>query len=806
MNDFCSLCQVFESGAYCAQHGLLHRPFSIGDMDLDELVGAGPRSFVFGGRHRGTSMPVAIKILRPHVAADAEARQRFLREAAALRELVHANVVRVLGAGWDEALGAAYLAMVREPGQSAAELIKASPFAWTQAVPLLLQLCSGVAAAHAAGIIDGHLTARKLLIGTAPGGRFAKLCDVGLSGAVAAAESTTFDDVYGIGTVAHELLTGRLPLEGSSPAGTLSDDPIRVNERFPKLALPEALDDLIRACRLRDPMLRPSLSEIEASLRALAAPLPRPTLGDLEELTAIVPSLAQPPSAPAYAGPAEMPRAMPGVAAMPGEPARPSRASSPALAVPGMPPRARTITPAPATPVYARAATQPPIESPGLPPRSRTMTPPPELPPRTRAATQPPIQAAERRSIEPRSHPAALPGGDKLRPSMTPPPRARTATPPPELPMRARPATAPPEPAARARPVAAGEAALAVAASNVPTRATAPMHAVAAIPGLPHDVAVGTGPAIPGGVLATSSSAVPGLAVAPRSSVPSLPVDRTSPVGSAAGRANLAQSSGPISTFGTLATGEQVFDSELDPTLPIARVSSVDDGDADEAAATFPDGIAALPVEPSRPEAAEQAVRRAGREVASAEHAMAPGGHAAIAPPVGSPVGGASATHEPAPERPRRAGRRWMLVALGGLVFTVALIVGFSLSGSKPTSTTQRAAPAGSGVPTVSPPRAPPAESAHATSAAQARPTSAPAAGAGTGARPTAKQAAPANAVRAAGSGSAQAVRMSVPADASIIENKPAVPDAKLPPGTGNGPVRPRAPALPKPPADRPDI
>ena len=274
MTDFCSLCQASESGAYCPVHGIVRRPFSIADRyDVDELIGIGPRSLVFGGRSRELAASVAIKVLRPHIAADLAVRQRFVREAGALSMLVHAHVVRVLDAGWDEALGAAYVVMEREAGQVADVMVKQSgPLPWSAAVPLLVQICRAVSAAHVCGINDGHFTAKKVFVTDHGDGRVARLCNFGVSSTASSAGGTSSDDVYGIGTVAHELITGRLPLEGSSPAGTLSDDPIRVNERFPHLAIPDALDDLIRMCRLRDPLLRPSVDEIEASLLSLDVP------------------------------------------------------------------------------------------------------------------------------------------------------------------------------------------------------------------------------------------------------------------------------------------------------------------------------------------------------------------------------------------------------------------------------------------------------------------------------------------------------------------------------------------------------
>ncbi len=289
MSEFCSLCQIIETRPYCPNHGVVHRPFAIAERhDLEELIGTGAASFVFGGTQRTSGRPVAVKLLRSHVVRDSDAQQRFLREAAAASQISHENVVGIIDFGWDDEVGATYLAMDRLSGHPAEAMLRQSgPLPWQHAVPLLLQISRAVSAAHALGVSDGHLTARKVFVVTTARRPSVKLCDFGFSSlTVSAEDAAPLDDLYGFGTVAHELLTGRPPLEGSNAAGALSDNPIRMNERFPALALPRALDDLIQACRLRDPMLRPSLDEIEARLLALDLAAAAPSIDDEETVWA----------------------------------------------------------------------------------------------------------------------------------------------------------------------------------------------------------------------------------------------------------------------------------------------------------------------------------------------------------------------------------------------------------------------------------------------------------------------------------------------------------------------------------------
>ncbi|HEX7837911.1 MAG TPA: protein kinase, partial [Kofleriaceae bacterium] len=149
-------------------------------------------------------------------------------------------------------------AMLRERG----------PLLWQQAVPLVMQIVRAVAAAHDHGLVAGGLTASAVFVVNRAGRQVARLCGFGLA---STASTDPRDDIYGIGVIAHELLTGRPPPEGNRASDALSDDPLGINERAPALGVPARLDELIRACRLQNPMLRPSLGEIEATLRSLDA-------------------------------------------------------------------------------------------------------------------------------------------------------------------------------------------------------------------------------------------------------------------------------------------------------------------------------------------------------------------------------------------------------------------------------------------------------------------------------------------------------------------------------------------------------
>ena len=275
MSELCSLCHVVEEGPYCPRHGRVHRPFSIGGRyEVEELTSTSAGAFVFGAQDRTAGRPVAVKVLRSQgsgspPAGGSEVQQRFLRQAAALSKLTHEHLLGVVDFGWDEALGVTYLVMDRVSGETAAALVRRTgPLRWQQVVPLLVQICRALRAAHGRGISDGSLTAQKVLVVHSADRQVVKLCDFGFTSGAATpgASSDPRDDVYGLGMIGYELLTGQPPSAGSRTNGSRREDAIGVNEQFPALALPDMLDALIRACRSRNPKSRPDLEEIEAIL------------------------------------------------------------------------------------------------------------------------------------------------------------------------------------------------------------------------------------------------------------------------------------------------------------------------------------------------------------------------------------------------------------------------------------------------------------------------------------------------------------------------------------------------------------
>jgi eukaryotic-like serine/threonine-protein kinase len=189
---------------------------------------------------------VALKLLPPAIAQHPEARARFLREAQAASALDHPNVAPIYEIGdWDQQL---FIAMAFYEGETLRMRLERSAMAVPEAAAILLQLATGLAAAHHAGIVHRDLKPANIML--TRGGQV-KILDFGLAKMVSDSAQTVMEmtktgtvvgtvaymapeqaqgseidaraDVWAFGVIAYEMLAGRLPFKsGSAPAALLS--------------------------------------------------------------------------------------------------------------------------------------------------------------------------------------------------------------------------------------------------------------------------------------------------------------------------------------------------------------------------------------------------------------------------------------------------------------------------------------------------------------------------------------------------------------------------------------------------------
>ena len=242
---------------------------------------------------------VAIKIMHGHLADDNTFKTRFVQEARSAARLAHPNVVNVFDQGQDSDM--AYLVMEYLPGITLRELLKDyKKLTPEQTVDIMDAVLSGLAAAHSAGIVHRDLKPENVLL--ADDGRI-KLGDFGLARAASANTATgqallgtiaylspelvtrgvadARSDIYAVGIMMYEMLTGEQPYVGEAPMAIAYQ---HANDTVPtpsskNPSVPAELDELVLWATARDPEERPHdaramlerLREVEPDIRS-----PRP--------------------------------------------------------------------------------------------------------------------------------------------------------------------------------------------------------------------------------------------------------------------------------------------------------------------------------------------------------------------------------------------------------------------------------------------------------------------------------------------------------------------------------------------------
>ncbi|HEY1355938.1 MAG TPA: protein kinase [Solirubrobacterales bacterium] len=214
-----------------------------GRYEIDGRLGSGGMSTVHRATDRILERTVAVKILAEHLSDDERFVARFRREALAVAKLIHPNIVQVYDTGIDQ--GRHYIVMEYVEGRSGAQMLQRQGSLEPRfAAEIGIQACAGLDYAHRRGIIHRDVKPGNLMIVGGPiasGEMTVKLTDFGIARAieqtritqvgsvvgtaaylspeqVRGEEATPATDVYALGVVLYQFLTGRLPYEGSTLA------------------------------------------------------------------------------------------------------------------------------------------------------------------------------------------------------------------------------------------------------------------------------------------------------------------------------------------------------------------------------------------------------------------------------------------------------------------------------------------------------------------------------------------------------------------------------------------------------------
>jgi predicted Ser/Thr protein kinase len=262
---------------------------------LEHVLGRGGMGVVFRARQVALDRPVAVKVVSPSLAHDAEFRRRFEQEARIAASLDHPNVVPVYGAGEDR--GHLYIVMRLVEGTDLAGMIAArGRLDPALAVRVVEQIASALDAAHAAGLVHRDIKPANVLVTGDADATRAYLTDFGLTKQAAATAGMTRTgqwlgtldyaapeqiagqrvdartDVYALGCVLFAALSGEVPFpRDSEPAklyAHLHDPPPALSEVAP--GLPPGLDDVVARALAKEPGDRfPSAGDLARAARAL---------------------------------------------------------------------------------------------------------------------------------------------------------------------------------------------------------------------------------------------------------------------------------------------------------------------------------------------------------------------------------------------------------------------------------------------------------------------------------------------------------------------------------------------------------
>jgi serine/threonine protein kinase len=259
----------------------------LGPYEILEPLGAGGMGEVYRARDTRLDRTVAVKVLPENLAADPQLKARFQREARAISALAHPNICTLHDVGEED--GQTFLVMEHLAGQTLAERLKKGPLSLGQALEVAAEIADALAAAHSQGIVHRDLKPSNVML-TRTG---ARLLDFGLAQLTAHGEQPSAEslpsaptrdapltgqgtilgtlpymapeqvegrpadartDLWALGAVLYEMLTGRRPFDGGSTASLtaaiLEHEPPPLSALDPQL--PPALEHVVGRCLAKD--------------------------------------------------------------------------------------------------------------------------------------------------------------------------------------------------------------------------------------------------------------------------------------------------------------------------------------------------------------------------------------------------------------------------------------------------------------------------------------------------------------------------------------------------------------------------
>ncbi|MCC6998172.1 MAG: protein kinase [Deltaproteobacteria bacterium] len=277
-----------------------------GKFLIKDVIGQGGMATVYRAEQVMLGRTVAVKALNPEIAADPGISERFLQEARAASRINHPNTIGVIDFG--ESAGLYYLVMEYVRGRTLAEVIHQEfPLPDRRVVDLMSQILAGVEEAHSMGVVHRDLKPDNILIERLrTGGDLVKVCDFGIAKLreeaapvemvpaggeggnlvcgtpeymspeqIRGADLDGRADIYSLGAMLYEVLTGEAPFESESRVDLmmrhLNEEPMPPALRRPEVSITPAMEQIVLRALAKDPADRfQSAAEFRAELGSLS--------------------------------------------------------------------------------------------------------------------------------------------------------------------------------------------------------------------------------------------------------------------------------------------------------------------------------------------------------------------------------------------------------------------------------------------------------------------------------------------------------------------------------------------------------
>ncbi len=260
----------------------------MGRFRINSRIARGGMGAVYLARKVDSGDLFAVKVLHRDIVLDPRMRERFLNEAQAAKRIDHPAVVKTCEVG-ETASGEIFIAMEYVDGPPLRRLLRKGPLDSGRAIILSAAIAQGLAAAHASGVIHRDLKPENVLIPRSlKANSVVKIVDFGIAHIIDAPRITTTrhvigtpqyispeqamgepvdrrTDIYSLGVMMYEMLTGTLPFWDKDPDKLLrkhiKSRPIPIHKLSVPLAIDPALEEVVMACLEKSPNARPTTME-----------------------------------------------------------------------------------------------------------------------------------------------------------------------------------------------------------------------------------------------------------------------------------------------------------------------------------------------------------------------------------------------------------------------------------------------------------------------------------------------------------------------------------------------------------------